>query len=65
MWIAGGANWFFGRPPEGWNPWLQLIDAGLYANVPQFVFNVRVQADVIVGQTLRNLTDDATIHAVA
>jgi hypothetical protein len=24
-WLAGGANWFFGRPPEGWNPWVQLI----------------------------------------
>jgi hypothetical protein len=23
-WLAGGGNWFFGRPPEGWNPLLQL-----------------------------------------
>ena len=25
MWVAGGAHWFFGRAPEGWNPWLQLL----------------------------------------
>lgn len=30
MWVAGGAVWFFGRAPEHWNPWSQLIGAGLY-----------------------------------
>lgn|SRR5260370_23270451 len=25
-WVAGGAHWFFGRAPERWNPWLQLIN---------------------------------------
>jgi hypothetical protein len=34
MWIAGGANWFFGSAPENWNPWRQLIDAGLGMYVP-------------------------------
>ena len=29
MWIAGGARWFFGRPPDHWNPWLQLYAADL------------------------------------
>lgn len=28
MWVAGGANWFFGRPPVRWNPWMQLIEGG-------------------------------------
>ena len=28
MWIASGANWFFGKPPEHWNPWAQLLNAG-------------------------------------
>lgn len=28
MWIAGGANWFFGKAPEHWNPWMQLLTAG-------------------------------------
>lgn len=22
-WLAAGANWFFGEPPSGWNPWKQ------------------------------------------
>jgi hypothetical protein len=25
MWISEGARWFFGRPPEHWNPWIQLM----------------------------------------
>lgn len=45
MWIAGGANWFFGRAPEGWNPWLQLIKAGLGRDVPAFAINLRLQDD--------------------
>src|SRR5690348_2975460 len=36
MWIAGGANWFFGRAPEGWNPWFQLIRGGHSEAVPYF-----------------------------
>jgi hypothetical protein len=39
MWIAGGANWFFGRSPEHWNPWLQLIQAGHEYAVP---FKIKV-----------------------
>lgn len=31
MWIASGARWFFGRAPEGWNPWLQLIRSQVVA----------------------------------
>jgi hypothetical protein len=34
MWIASGANWFFGNAPEHWNPWIQLISAGLALYVP-------------------------------
>ena len=34
MWVAGGANWFFGRPPEHWNPWVQLIQNGYEFAVP-------------------------------
>ena len=48
MWIAGGANWFFGRAPEGWNPWMQLLKAGLSAYVPRLVLDLRVQSNVIV-----------------
>lgn len=36
MWVASGAHWFFGRPPEGWNPWMQLIRGGHSEAVPRF-----------------------------
>ncbi len=34
MWIAAGARWFFGRPPEHWNPWTQLTEANLADSIP-------------------------------
>jgi hypothetical protein len=34
MWVAGGANWFFGRAPEQWNPWYQLIESGYVFALP-------------------------------
>jgi hypothetical protein len=49
MWVAGGANWFFGRPPENWNPWLQLIQVGLGAYLPLFVVKVNVESDATSG----------------
>jgi hypothetical protein len=62
MWIAGGANWFFGRPPEHWNPWVQLLGAGLGAYVPRLVVDLRVQANVIVEPVgIRNLTQDFVV----
>lgn len=45
MWIAGGASWFFGRPPLGWNPWLQLIQAGLSMSVPVYFTGFHFQAN--------------------
>lgn len=30
MWLAGGAHWFFGIPPDGWNWFTQLYEAGLF-----------------------------------
>lgn len=44
MWIAGGANWFFGRPPEGWNPWLQLINAKQVASIAEFQLHLGTEA---------------------
>jgi hypothetical protein len=35
MWISAGARWFFGRAPEQWNPWIQLIRAGLVDWIPK------------------------------
>lgn len=65
MWLAGGANWFFGRAPEGWNPWLQLLEAGLGAYVPRFVVGMRFQADANVDREIRNLTPDFVVRATA
>src|SRR5713226_918533 len=48
MWIAGGANWFFGRAPEGWNPWMQLLKAGLSSYLPRIVVDWRLQSNAIV-----------------
>jgi len=33
-WITSGAHWFYGHPPQKWNPWLQLIRGGHPEEVP-------------------------------
>lgn len=33
-WIANGAHWFYENPPDGWNPWSQLIRGGHPELVP-------------------------------
>jgi hypothetical protein len=52
MWIAGGANWFFGRPPAYWNPWMQLIVGQHAADVPAFASSLRTETTVDVGRPL-------------
>lgn len=54
MWIAGGANWFFGRAPEGWNPWLQLLKAGFS---DQYVFHL--QRELKARSEARSQTESA------
>jgi hypothetical protein len=51
MWIAGGANWFFGKAPDGWNAWLQLIDGGLKIEIPWKNVQLHLQADATVEPT--------------
>jgi len=51
MWIAGGAYWFFGRPPAGWNPWLQLIDGGYAEYVPR----IEIKLETITNVLARNV----------
>jgi hypothetical protein len=46
-WIRCGARWFFGNPPLGWNPWMQLIQAGLVMSVPSFHTEFRSQSEAI------------------
>jgi hypothetical protein len=46
MWIANGANWFFGAPPPHWNPWIQLINAQV--NVPRLFTSFRFENTAVV-----------------
>ena len=64
MWIAGGAHWFFGRPAEDWNPWMQLIKGNLDSAVPNFVDFVTVGASASTS-LLRNIPGDPRILTVA
>jgi hypothetical protein len=59
MWLAGGAAWFFGRPPHGWNPWLQLIRAGgLGAYLPQFGVGLRAKTASTIESLKTNYSAD-------
>jgi hypothetical protein len=46
MWIANGANWFFGAPPEHWNPWMQLIQA--HVILPRIFTDLRFDNSAVV-----------------
>jgi hypothetical protein len=66
MWIATGANWFFGRAPEHWNPWLQLIKAGYATYVPKFVSGLFVQANTTVETApVRNIVHEHLVLSPA
>jgi len=47
MWIGNRAPWFFGNPPEHWNPWTQLIRAGLASEVPREFRAVSFQSNSV------------------
>src|SRR5260221_2486348 len=51
-WIRGGANWFFDEAPMHWNPWTQLIRAGLGEYVQKEFPTVSFHAGTVVGQTV-------------
>lgn len=53
MWVATGANWFFGRAPKQWNPWMQLIDAGLAAYIPEPFRRLRVESNAVEPASIR------------
>lgn len=63
-WIRSGARWFFGNPPPGWNPWMQLIHAGL--GVPRIYSDLRSESEAISEPTEINFrTEDYPLCAVA
>ena len=65
-WIRCGARWFFGNPPLGWNPWMQLIHAGLVMSVPWFHTDFRSQSEAIsVPTEIKLLEEDYSLSAVA
>jgi predicted nucleic acid-binding Zn ribbon protein len=51
-WITGGAKWFssYATRPLGWNPWMQLIQAGHDWNVPFHVELHTRKAAVVYGE---------------
>ncbi len=49
MWIANGGHWFYGNAPEHWNPWMQLIRAGL--DVPRPFTAFRFDSSAVVEGT--------------
>ena len=51
-WILAGANWFFGAEPEHWNPWIQLIRAGLGTYVQGQFPTVNFQADATIARAV-------------
>jgi hypothetical protein len=65
MWVAGGANWFFGQPPKYWNPWMQLIEAKFGAYVPR-TYNLHFQLDASAGPAeIKNLGQDIPVVVFA
>lgn len=45
-WIVNGGPWFFGSPPQGWNPWVQLIEGHYEYELP---FRVEVKRTIGTG----------------
>ena len=53
MWIASGAHWFFREPPVEWNPWVQLVKAGMLEAIPDS------QSRVIIDSAFASIREDA------
>jgi hypothetical protein len=57
MWLANGANWFFGEHAPDWNPYMQLIEGGHPEAVPVFALGVSAEPTMVSPYTVR--TSDA------
>jgi hypothetical protein len=53
MWIESGARWFFREPPVEWNPWVQLVKAGMLEAIPDS------QSRVIIDAAFASIREDA------
>ena len=53
MWIESGARWFFREPPAEWNPWVQLVKAGMLEEIPDS------QSRVIIDSAFASIREDA------
>jgi hypothetical protein len=47
QWLAGGAAWFFGNPPVGWNPYWQLLTGHLPFQLPPLSLSVASESTVV------------------
>lgn len=67
MWIAGGANWFFGRPPGSWNPWVQLLKAGsaLASFVPRPFIDLRLRGQATESRAIGTVRSGADLIVTA
>jgi hypothetical protein len=65
MWVASGANWFFGNPSATWNPWMQLIKGGNPEAVPKFYRELSARADITIPskQTFNYFTETFSLVA--
>lgn len=55
MWVAAGARWFFRNPPDGWNPWGQLIEGGMKYSLPYIRVHPSPQRATGSNSTLLNV----------
>jgi hypothetical protein len=65
MWAASGGFWFFGNPPQLWNPWMQLIEGGHPEAVPLFSVRVGMVADTRLGPQQCGIENRWTLSAAA
>ena len=49
QWLANGAGWFFGNPPIGWNPYMQLLKGQLRFEVPPVSVTVAPTENMVLG----------------
>lgn len=62
MWIGDGPHWFFGKPPDHWNAWAQLLVAGYLEYFPKEQVQVAVNAGTEIRTVFLPQPDLGAIH---